>query len=109
MVYVPFMHPSTWKGRAANFALRGFSEVRCSRFGRCLTPRWRTRLRSGGAVQDPADGVYHHLRLVPLDEMPAALYDTVDAAGREASQLALEILPYLVQPRPGFGPRGRFL
>jgi hypothetical protein len=37
----------------------------------------RTRLRLGGTVQDPTDGVYHHFRLIPLDEVPAALYDTV--------------------------------
>ena len=36
----------------------------------------RTRLRLGDIVQDPPDSVYHHLRLIPLDEMPAALYDT---------------------------------
>ncbi len=41
----------------------------------------RTQLRLGGAVQDPTDGVYHHFRLIPLDEVPAALYDTVGTIG----------------------------
>ena len=41
----------------------------------------RTRLRLGGTVQDPTDSVYHYLWLIPLDEMPAALYNTVDTIG----------------------------
>ena len=45
--------------------------------------RGRTRLRLGGGVQDPADSVYHHLRPIPLDEVPAALYNAVDTIGRE--------------------------
>jgi hypothetical protein len=40
-----------------------------------------TQLRLGGTVQDPTDGVYHHFRLIPLDEVPAALYDTVGTIG----------------------------
>ena len=43
--------------------------------------RGHTRLRLGGTVQDPTDSVYHHLRLIPLDEMPAALYNHVDTIG----------------------------
>jgi hypothetical protein len=34
-----------------------------------------------GTLQDQTDGIYHHLRLIPLDEVPAALYDTVDTIG----------------------------
>jgi hypothetical protein len=39
--------------------------------------RGRTRLRFGGTVQDPTDSVYHRLRSISLDEMPAAFYNTV--------------------------------
>src|ERR687893_2307410 len=69
--------------------------------------RGRTRLRFGGTVQDLTDSVHHRLRSISLDEMPAALYNTVDTVGREVGQVALEILPYLVQSRSGFRPRGR--
>jgi hypothetical protein len=41
----------------------------------------RTRLRLWGTVQNQTDGVYHHLRLIPLDEVPAAFYNTVDTIG----------------------------
>src|SRR3712207_8202581 len=51
--------------------------------------RGRT-LRLGGTVQDPTDSVHHHLRLIPLDEMPAALYDPVDIVGREVGQVRSE-------------------
>ncbi len=37
------------------------------------------QLRLGGTVQDLPDSIHHHLRSIPLDEMPAALYDTADA------------------------------
>jgi hypothetical protein len=48
---------------------------------KCRAPEGRTRLRLEGTVQDPTDSVYHHLRSIPLDEMPAALYNTVDTIG----------------------------